>query len=140
MDAVARSLEQFGFRQPIVVDAEEVIIVGHTRWKAARRLGLETVLELTDQGYAVVGDSAVVTKADRLAMIAAILRDAPEPLTPSRCGTARRERSSPGRPPSPMTSGRGPSNVARGIPEPAAGAARSGTRRRPDSILPRPLS
>ena len=27
---------EFGFRQPIVVDEDGVIIVGHTRWKAAR--------------------------------------------------------------------------------------------------------
>jgi DNA modification methylase len=43
VDAVARSIEEFGFRQPIVVDERGVIIVGHTRWKAARKLGLETV-------------------------------------------------------------------------------------------------
>ncbi len=41
--AVAASIEQFGFRQPIVVDADGVIIVGHTRWKAAKRLGLASV-------------------------------------------------------------------------------------------------
>ncbi len=40
VDAVAASLREFGFRQPIVVDAEGVIIVGHTRWKAAQKLGL----------------------------------------------------------------------------------------------------
>jgi len=40
VDAVAASLKEFGFRQPIVVDADGVIIVGHTRWKAAKRLGL----------------------------------------------------------------------------------------------------
>jgi len=39
-DAVAASLREFGFRQPIVVDADGVIICGHTRWKAARKLGL----------------------------------------------------------------------------------------------------
>ena len=33
------SLKEFGFRQPIVVDAQDVIIVGHTRWKAAKKLG-----------------------------------------------------------------------------------------------------
>jgi len=38
VDAVAASLRQFGFRQPIVVDADGVIIVGHTRWKAAMKL------------------------------------------------------------------------------------------------------
>ena len=43
VDAVAASLREFGFRQPIVVDADSVIIVGHTRWKAAQKLGLEQV-------------------------------------------------------------------------------------------------
>lgn len=41
--AVAESIERFGFRQPIVVDGDGVIVVGHTRWKAAQRLGLEEV-------------------------------------------------------------------------------------------------
>ena len=36
VDAVANSLREFSFRQPIVVDTDGVIIVGHTRWKAAR--------------------------------------------------------------------------------------------------------
>ncbi len=43
VDAVARSLREFGFRQPIVVDADDVIIVGHTRWRAAKQLGLVQV-------------------------------------------------------------------------------------------------
>src|SRR5215471_13341133 len=43
VDAVAASIKEFGFRQPIVVDEEGVIIVGHTRYKAALKLGLETV-------------------------------------------------------------------------------------------------
>ena len=43
VDAVAASLAEFGFRQPIVVDAEGVIIVGHTRWKAAKKLNLAKV-------------------------------------------------------------------------------------------------
>ena len=43
VDAVATSIREFGFRQPIVVDAEGVIVCGHTRWKAARKLGLEKV-------------------------------------------------------------------------------------------------
>ena len=41
VEAVARSIREFGFRQPIVVDTEGVIVVGHTRWKAAAKLGLE---------------------------------------------------------------------------------------------------
>ena len=43
VEAVARSIREFGFRQPIVVDAEGVIIAGHTRWKAAKKLGLDSV-------------------------------------------------------------------------------------------------
>lgn len=43
VDAVAASLKEYGFRQPIVVDAEFVIIAGHTRWKAAKKLGLARV-------------------------------------------------------------------------------------------------
>lgn len=43
VDAVAASIQQFGFRQPIVVDEQDVIIVGHTRYKAALKLGLKTV-------------------------------------------------------------------------------------------------
>jgi DNA modification methylase len=43
VDAVAASLKEFGFRQPIVVDSEDVIVVGHTRWKAAQKLGLTQV-------------------------------------------------------------------------------------------------
>ncbi len=43
VDAVAASLKEFGFRQPIVVDEDGVIVVGHTRYKAAFKLGLKTV-------------------------------------------------------------------------------------------------
>jgi ParB-like chromosome segregation protein Spo0J len=43
VDAVAASLREFGFRQPIVVDSEGVIIAGHTRYKAALKLGLAKV-------------------------------------------------------------------------------------------------
>jgi len=43
VDAVAASLREFGFRQPIVVDRDGVIVVGHTRWKAATKLGLAQV-------------------------------------------------------------------------------------------------
>ena len=41
--AVAASIEQFGFRQPCVVDEEGVLIVGHTRYKAAVKLGMAEV-------------------------------------------------------------------------------------------------
>ena len=43
VEAVANSIKAFGFRAPIIVDADNVIIAGHTRWKAARKLRLKTV-------------------------------------------------------------------------------------------------
>ena len=43
VDTVAGSIKEFGFRQPIVVDSDSVIICGHTRFKAAKKLGLEKV-------------------------------------------------------------------------------------------------
>jgi len=42
-DKVASSIKEFGFQQPIVVDKEMIIIVGHTRHQAAKLLGLKTV-------------------------------------------------------------------------------------------------
>lgn len=43
VDFVAKSIKEFGFRVPINVDANNVIITGHTRLKAAIQLGLKTV-------------------------------------------------------------------------------------------------
>ena len=43
VESVAASIREFGFRQPIVVDTDGVIICGHTRYKAALQLGLEKV-------------------------------------------------------------------------------------------------
>ena len=43
VEKVASSIKEFGFRQPIVVDEESVIIAGHTRYESAKRLGMETV-------------------------------------------------------------------------------------------------
>ena len=42
-EKVASSIKEFGFQQPIVLDKENVIIVGHTRFEAAKILGLEKV-------------------------------------------------------------------------------------------------
>ena len=40
---VAASIREFGFRVPIIVDKNNVIVAGHTRLKAAQKLGLDTV-------------------------------------------------------------------------------------------------
>jgi DNA modification methylase len=43
VEIVAKSIREFGFRQPIVVDEAGVVIIGHTRLKAAKSLGLAEV-------------------------------------------------------------------------------------------------
>lgn|SRR5699024_1385287 len=43
VDKVAESISQYGFQQPIVVDKDMVVIVGHTRLKAAKKLGFKEV-------------------------------------------------------------------------------------------------
>lgn len=40
---VANSIEQFGFKVPIIIDKDNVIVAGHTRLKAAEYLGKKTV-------------------------------------------------------------------------------------------------
>lgn len=43
VQAVANSIREFGFKVPLVIDKNHVIIAGHTRYKAALQLGMETV-------------------------------------------------------------------------------------------------
>jgi site-specific DNA-methyltransferase (adenine-specific) len=43
VEAVANSIKKFNFQNPIIVDSEGVIVAGHTRYKAAQKLGLQTV-------------------------------------------------------------------------------------------------
>ena len=43
VEFVANSIREFGWKQPIVVDKDGVIVAGHTRFKAAKKLGLRTV-------------------------------------------------------------------------------------------------
>ena len=43
VDAVAKSIREFGFRNPVILDGDNVIIAGHTRWLAAKELGLEEI-------------------------------------------------------------------------------------------------
>jgi DNA modification methylase len=62
VDAVAASIQAFGFRQPIVVDEQGEIIVGDTRYKAALKLGLEAV-----PVHVAVGLTPAQVKAYRIA-------------------------------------------------------------------------
>lgn len=43
IDKVSNSIKEFGFRQPIVVDTNRIIVVGHTRYRASKKLGLKEV-------------------------------------------------------------------------------------------------
>lgn len=43
VDAVAASIKEFGFKVPLVIDSAGVIVAGHTRHKAAKKLGLQKV-------------------------------------------------------------------------------------------------
>lgn len=43
VDAVAASIKEFGFKVPIVIDENDVIVAGHTRRKAAEKLGMTLV-------------------------------------------------------------------------------------------------
>ncbi|MFL5241264.1 MAG: ParB N-terminal domain-containing protein [Gemmataceae bacterium] len=62
VDAVAASIKTFGFRQPVVTDELDVIIVGHTRYKAALKLGLKKI-----PVHVAKGLSPAQAKAYRLA-------------------------------------------------------------------------
>jgi len=52
VDAVAKSIQAFGFNVPILYDQNYTIIAGHTRWKAAKKLGMTYVpaiqIKMTD--------------------------------------------------------------------------------------------
>lgn len=50
IDKVAKSIEKYGFNQPIVVDDDMTVIVGHTRLLAAKQLGLNKVPVLVASG------------------------------------------------------------------------------------------
>lgn len=71
VDAVARSIQAFGFRQPIVVDKNGVILAGHTRYKAAQQLGLAEVpvvwqTDITDiqaRGYRIADNKVAELSA-----------------------------------------------------------------------------
>lgn len=43
VDYVANSIKEFGFKVPIIIDKNNVIVTGHTRWKASKKLGLKKV-------------------------------------------------------------------------------------------------
>lgn len=68
---VAESIKQFGFKVPVVIDKDNVIVAGHTRWKAAKKLGISEVPcivadDLTDEQIKAfrLADNKVAEKAE----------------------------------------------------------------------------
>lgn len=68
---VANSIKDFGFKVPIVIDKDNVIVCGHTRYKAAKKLGLKEVPcimadDLTDEQIKAyrLADNKVAEKAE----------------------------------------------------------------------------
>jgi hypothetical protein len=71
VDAVAASIKEFGFKVPIVIDKDGIIVAGHTRLKAAKKLGMEQVPcivadDLTDEQIKAfrLADNKVAELAD----------------------------------------------------------------------------
>ena len=68
---VAESIKQFGFKVPIVIDKNNIIVAGHTRYKAAKKLGFKSVPciiadDLTDEQIKAfrLADNKVSEKAE----------------------------------------------------------------------------
>lgn len=68
---VAESIKQFGFKVPIVIDKNNIIVAGHTRYKAAKEIGLKSVPciiadDLTDEQIKAfrLADNKVAEKAE----------------------------------------------------------------------------
>lgn len=71
VEYVLNSIRQFGFRQPIIIDKNNVVVCGHTRLKAAKQLGLDSVPcimadDLTDEQIKAfrLADNKVSEKAE----------------------------------------------------------------------------
>ena len=65
VDKVAQSIDQFGFRVPVVIDKDNVIVCGHTRYKAAKKLHLTSVPcvvadDLTDEQIKASSDRSKI--------------------------------------------------------------------------------
>ena len=71
VEYVAKSIKEFGFKVPIIIDKNNVIVAGHTRYKASLELGLEKVPcivadDLSDEQVKAfrLADNKVSEKAD----------------------------------------------------------------------------
>lgn len=65
VEYVANSIEEFGFKRPLVVDEELVLLAGHTRLLALRRLGVEEVTVAVVEGLDEAQKTAYRIKDNR---------------------------------------------------------------------------
>ena len=70
VDGIANSIKRFGFTSPIIANKDGTILAGHTRFKAAQKIGLETVpvvyvdLSPVDAELLMIADNKLGEKAD----------------------------------------------------------------------------
>ena len=70
VDSIANSIKRFGFTSPIVANKDGTILAGHTRYKASKQIGLETVpvvyvdLSPVDAELLMIADNKLGEKAD----------------------------------------------------------------------------
>ncbi len=70
VDSIANSIKRFGFTSPIIANKDGTILAGHTRWKSAKKLNLETVpvvyvdLSPVDAELLMIADNKLGEKAD----------------------------------------------------------------------------
>ena len=81
---VAASIKEYGFRQPIVVDEEMVIIAGHTRLQAAQSLGLKKVPVHVATGLTQAQIISTLKEMIREPPTGAVMRSSPPFLTTHR--------------------------------------------------------
>ena len=82
VEAVANSIKNFGFKSPIVVDANKVIVNGHTRLKASKLLGLTMVPVIIASDLTEEQCRALRLADNKTAEIASITMDLPAPVSP----------------------------------------------------------
>lgn len=82
VESIANSIKRFGFTSPIIANKDGTIIAGHTRFKAAKTLGLQTVpvvyvdLSPTDAELLMIADNKLGEKADwKTDQLADLLKD-----------------------------------------------------------------
>ena len=70
VDSIANSIKRFGFTSPIIANKDGTILAGHTRWKSAKKLNLNTVpviyvdLSPVDAELLMIADNKLGEKAD----------------------------------------------------------------------------